>query len=332
MSSPVLLVDAMNLLARQHYALPLLRDETGRYTGAIYGILNTVQRLRTKYTDTIVFLWDGDPTHARVPSWRQKLLPSYKGGRLPSEGYAAMMSQRAPSHEFLQLLGYASYGVDGLEADDLIGLLTAQHGAAREVIILSRDKDYFQLITPNVSVLRPVAEAGGYKLITVQNFPKLYGGELSPKQYLNFLALAGDSTDNIKALKGIGPKTAMTMILAGVDPSRETFAQLPKAAKMQYQHLIPHWKDFHLAYQLIALPSDPYDPRIEAFAVDLANFPVERKPSQSIYQFVRKCGSYSLASMIAKRKEFYAPIDVTRPSAFHRHHQSPRRPLLGVPS
>lgn len=222
----MILVDAMALMYRSHFSFGpdhRMRTSTGEDTTVIFGFLSTLLSLLEV---------DPTPTHFLVvfdasgKTFRHELYSDYKGHRpeTPEEIRAAIPRLQ----ELLQAMGIAELRVPGVEADDVIGTI-AVRGVTEGMLvgIASPDKDFFQLLRDNLILLRPPKPQDALKAIaagqpratkyllrpfTKENFAEEWQG-LQPSQFVDILALMGDSSDNVPGVEGIGPKTAMMLLL-----------------------------------------------------------------------------------------------------------------------
>ena len=193
----LLLVDASSYLYRAFHALPDLRTKAGEATGAIYGVLNMLRRLHKDVpADYSACVFD-----AKGKTFRDDWYPEYKATRTPMPD--DLGAQIAPLYECIRAMGWPLVEVPGVEADDVIGTLAleARNQGVRSVIS-SGDKDLTQLVDPLVTMVNTMSnetfdEAG----VTAK-----FG--VKPEQMVDYLALIGDSIDNIPGVDKVGPKTA----------------------------------------------------------------------------------------------------------------------------
>jgi len=200
-SRPVLLlVDGSTYLHRAYHAHNSLSDRRGRPTGAIFGVVNALQKhQRLVRPDRVAIVMD-----APGPTFRNELYPEYKANRKPMEEDLRM--QIDPLHQIIKALGLPLLVVPGVEADDVIGTLAQQGKAAKmSVVILSGDKDMAQLVDEQVSLHDTLHEPWDSSGVQ-QKF------SLHPDQIIDYLALAGDSADNIPGVPKVGPKTAASWL------------------------------------------------------------------------------------------------------------------------
>ena len=203
----ILLIDGNSILNRAFYALPLLSDEKGRYTNAVFGFLRVLLKtLETEKPDGLAVAFD-----RKAPTFRHQLYEAYKGTRakMPEE----LAEQLPLMRQVLDKMNIAYLEQDGIEADDILGTLARR--AEREgiaVSILSGDRDLLQLATDQVKILLPSTKGG--KAETKEYYAKdvLAEYEVTPEEFIELKGLMGDTSDNIPGVAGIGIKTATAII------------------------------------------------------------------------------------------------------------------------
>lgn len=194
----LLLVDGSSYLYRAFHALPDLRNRFNEPTGAIHGVLNMLRRLHKDYqADYSACVFD-----AKGKTFRNELYPEYKAHRPPMPDDLA--AQIAPLHECIRAMGWPMLIVDGVEADDVIGTLAKQamHENMR-CIISTGDKDIAQLVSPQVTLINTMSN----EILDEGGVLAKFG--IPPVRMLDYLALVGDTADNIPGVEKVGPKTAL---------------------------------------------------------------------------------------------------------------------------
>jgi DNA polymerase-1 len=194
----LLLVDGSSYLYRAFHAMPDLRNAQGEPTGALRGVINMLRRLAADYkADYRACVFD-----AKGPTFRDDWYPDYKGHRPPMpEDLAA---QIAPIHDAVRALGWPLLMIEGVEADDVIGTLSAQATARGiDCVISTGDKDLAQLVNRHVTLVNTMSEE---KLDEAGVLAK-FG--VPPAGIVDYLALIGDSVDNVPGVDKCGPKTAV---------------------------------------------------------------------------------------------------------------------------
>lgn len=200
-------MDGHSLAYRAFFALPAENFTTavGQPTNAVYGFMSMLANT----------LRDEAPTHFAVAfdvsrkTWRAQEFPEYKANR--SKTPDEFKGQVELIGELLDAMHADRFAVDGFEADDVIATLATQAEAAGfEVLIVTGDRDSFQLITENVTVLYPTKGVSELTRFTPEKVVEKYG--LTPQQYPDFAALRGDPSDNLPGIPGVGEKTAAKWI------------------------------------------------------------------------------------------------------------------------
>jgi len=207
------LIDGYALLYRAFFALISrpLRNSRGENTSAVWGVVNFLLRLQQKYKPDYVG-W----VHDMGTSFREERYPEYKSTRekLDEELQADFDRAVERTGELLAALGIPLLGVPGYEADDVIGTLAVQAaGQGLTAVIVSGDKDFYQLIGPGVALLNP--GRGGPAGVDETWVDEANASErlgVPPSQVIDYLALVGDSSDNVPGVKGIGAKGAQQLL------------------------------------------------------------------------------------------------------------------------
>lgn len=194
----LLLVDGSSYLYRAFHALPDLRNRHNEPTGAIHGVLSMLRRLHKDYqADYSACVFD-----AKGKTFRDDLYPEYKAHRPPMPNDLA--AQIAPLHECIRAMGWPMLIINGVEADDVIGTLAKQavHENMR-CIISTGDKDIAQLVSPQVTLVNTMSN----EILDEAGVLAKFG--VTPARMLDYLALVGDTADNIPGVEKVGPKTAV---------------------------------------------------------------------------------------------------------------------------
>lgn len=203
----VLLIDGSNLAFRMYFALERtgLTSPSGKPSWAIFGFFKILLDIIEKEKpDTLIAAFD-----RKEPTFRHEAFDFYKANR-PDEMPEALALQWPEIKRGLALMGMNVIELIGYEADDLIGTLALQaENSNWEVLILSGDRDNFQLVNDKVKVLMPIAKSGTQLIGRAEVRVKM---GIYPEQVIDFKALAGDSSDNIPGVAGIGEKTATKLL------------------------------------------------------------------------------------------------------------------------
>jgi len=197
MSRPTLiLIDGSGYLYRAFHALPPLTNRTGEPTGALFGVFNMVRLALKQKPDYIAFVVD-----APGKTFRDDMYAEYKAHRAPMPD--DLVRQSAPMLEMIEALGLPILRVEGVEADDVIGTLAVQAQAqGMDVTVSTGDKDLAQLVTPHIRLINTMTNTTLDEAGVVAKFG------VRADQIVDYLALMGDSVDNVPGVEKCGPKTA----------------------------------------------------------------------------------------------------------------------------
>ena len=192
----LVLIDGSSYLFRAFHALPPLSNKAGEPTGALYGVVNMLRGTLKARPDRVAFVLD-----ASGPNFRHALYPAYKANRPPTP--PELKAQVEPMIAIVEALGIPLLRVPGVEADDVIGTLAREAAAAgMQVEISTGDKDFAQLVDPQVRLVNTMSNSVTDAAGVMEKFG------VRPEQIADFLALTGDSVDNIPGVDKCGPKTA----------------------------------------------------------------------------------------------------------------------------
>lgn len=254
MSKPFLLIDGSAYLYQAFYATSALNltNAQGEPTGAIYGFVNMLRKVLNQYQpQKVAVVFD-----AKGGSFRSELYADYKATResMPSD----LQKQIDPIHAIVNAMGIQTLVIDNVEADDVIGTLAKEAEQLNyPVLIHSGDKDMAQLVSPLVSLLNTKNDA----LLTPDGVLEKFG--VPPSKIIDFLALKGDSSDNIPGVPSIGDKSATTLLTYFEDLNDlfhrideiETLKNL-RGAKSIKQKLIDNKDLAFLSYQLATIKTN----------------------------------------------------------------------------
>ncbi|MCE9966954.1 DNA polymerase I, partial [Lelliottia amnigena] len=249
--NPLILVDGSSYLYRAYHAFPPLTNSAGLPTGAMYGVLNMLRSLILQY----------QPSHAAVvfdakgKTFRDELFEDYKSHRPPMPD--DLRAQIEPLHAMVKAMGLPLLAVSGVEADDVIGTLAREaEKLGRPVLISTGDKDMAQLVTPGITLINTMTNTilGPDEVVTKYGVP--------PELIIDFLALMGDSSDNIPGVPGVGEKTAQALLqgLGGLDT---LYAESDKIAGLTFRgaktiaaKLEQNKEVAYLSYKLATIKTD----------------------------------------------------------------------------
>ena len=195
--APLVLVDGSSYLFRAFHAMPNLSTSSGFPTGAIFGVINMLRRLANDFEGSpVAVVFD-----ASGKTFRNDIYPEYKANRPPMPD--ELRQQVEPIHDIIGAMGIPLLVVPGVEADDVIGTLAAQATASkRRTVISTSDKDMAQLVSEHVTLVNTMSETA----MDRDGVFEKYG--VHPGHIVDYLALMGDSVDNIPGVPKVGPKTA----------------------------------------------------------------------------------------------------------------------------
>lgn len=222
-TTPFILVDGSSYLFRAYHAPPHLTNSAGEPTGAIYGVVNMLRSLLKQYQPShMAVVFD-----AKGPTFRNELYAEYKANRPPMPEDLA--GQIEPLHQIVRAMGLPLISIPGVEADDVIGTLSRQASqAGRETVISTGDKDMAQLVDQHVTLVNTMTNT----VTDVDHVGEKFGVE--PDQIIDYLALMGDSSDNIPGLPGVGDKTAQK-ILQGMGSIEAMLANPEKLRELKFR-------------------------------------------------------------------------------------------------
>lgn len=208
-SQTLYLLDAMALAYRSHFIFisrPLINSK-GQNTSAAYGFTMALLKLIEEHKmDHIIVVFDAI---GEGGTFRDEIYAQYKAHRSPMPEDLADNIPRIK--RIVNALDIPVVEIGGVEADDVIGTLARRAEAeGADVVIVSPDKDFQQLLTPRISIFRPAHRGEEFDPITPESFREKFGVE--PRQFIDILALMGDSSDNVPGVPGIGEKTATQLI------------------------------------------------------------------------------------------------------------------------
>jgi len=258
---PLILVDGSSYLFRAFHALPPLESSRGQPTGAIYGVINMLKKLLDEYHPVhLAVVFD-----AKGKTFRNDLYSEYKANRPP---------MIEPIHQIVDALGFPRIIVPGVEADDVIGTLARQAEAAgHQVLISTGDKDLAQLVTDNISLINTMNNF----ISTPKSVIEKFG--VPANQIIDYLALIGDTADNIPGIPKVGPKTAVKWLAQYLSVENIiTHADEFKGKVGEY--LRENLQQLPLSYQLATIVCDL---QLEQTAGDLLLNPPNNDELKSLY-------------------------------------------------
>ena len=289
------LIDGYALIYRAFFAMISrpLRTARGENTSAVWGAVNFILRLREKYKPDYL-AW----VHDMGSSFREERYPDYKSTRekLDEELQADFDSSVRRVTQLLAAFRIPLLGVPGYEADDVIGTIAArampEHGV--EAVIVSGDKDFYQLIGPGVSLLNPGrgGPAGVDEVwVDESNASERLG--VPPSQVIDYLALVGDTSDNVPGVKGVGEKTAQKLLQEYGDLDEILARAGDLTAKRPREALLANADNARLSRELVTIMKDvPVE-------FDLAAMQLKEPDTPALVPLLTELEFYSLVRRFA---------------------------------
>ncbi|QCI17818.1 5'-3' exonuclease [Buchnera aphidicola (Acyrthosiphon lactucae)] len=201
-NNPVIIIDGSLYLYSSYYAFRDFQNTSGEPFGAIYGMLKMIDNILKKYKNSKKFIIIFDSSKK---TFRKKIFKEYKNNRPPMPN--SLYIQIQPLFEILKKIGIKVLTIPGIEADDIIGSLSYKlEKKGEKILIISHDKDMLQLVTNDINIFNKKDN----RIITPEIIKEKYG--IKPKEFIDFLALMGDVSDNIPGVPKIGIKTALSLL------------------------------------------------------------------------------------------------------------------------
>jgi DNA polymerase I len=286
----LLLIDANSIIHRSFHALPPFTGPDGRPTGALYGIsAMMLTLLRTAKPDYAAALFDRPE-----PTFRDKKYAEYKGKRPPTAD--ELVSQIIEARKLFEAFGIKVFEKAGFEADDLIATLAEKFRREKDiqVVILTGDRDTLQLVEDDKVVVKIFNKGVSDTTIYDENAViEKYG--LKPNQLIDYKALVGDNSDNIKGVPGIGPKTA-TELIKKYRTLEKVFAAIPGDEKLE-KRLGPFRAEAELSKELVILERNV---PVELGSLDDLAL---HESQESIGEYFKTLGSATLLKRLANQDE-----------------------------
>lgn len=251
MKNKLVLIDGNAIIHRSYHAYPkTLTTSSGELTNAVYGFASTILNVVNSF----------EPTHVTVafdvkgPTFRHEKYIGYKASRPPMDD--ELVGQLSRVREFVDVLGVPRFGIEGYEADDVIGTIAmqAKNNGGFEVVVVTGDKDILQLLEPDVDVFFP---ARGRSIVAKTYNVKIFEDEwkFEPLKLIDFKALAGDNSDEIPGVRGVGPKTATDLIVrfGGLDGIYENLGEIRESVRKK---LIVDKESAYMSKELATIVKD----------------------------------------------------------------------------
>ncbi|OUS27346.1 DNA polymerase I [Gammaproteobacteria bacterium 45_16_T64] len=266
---PLVLVDGSSYLYRAFHALPPLITSSGQPTGAIKGVLNMMKRLMKDYqSDRVAVIFD-----AKGKTFRDDMYPEYKANRPPMPD--DLRSQIEPLHQCIKAMGFPMLIIDGVEADDVIGTLCAEASEKGvNTVVSTGDKDMAQLVTEYVTLANTMTDT----VMDIEGVKEKFG--IPPEQIIDYLALMGDTVDNIPGVPKCGPKTAVKW-LAQFGSLDEVIARADEVKGKIGENLRNSLEQLPLSYDLATIKLDV---ELDVGIDDLSMQPADNSALLALYK------------------------------------------------
>lgn len=275
------IIDTFGFFFRLYYAMSSLRTRDGKPSGMVHGFANFIDSLKSEFeSDYIIFALDG-----KGKTFRSEIDPNYKMNRqTPPDG---LLAQLPVCIQMIKDMGLCAIEKEGYEADDIIASVVKNYKDKLEIRIVTHDKDLYQLISENVSIY----SAAKKELYDRKGCFEKYG--VYPEQIRDFLAMVGDSADNIPGVKGIGEKGAKKL-LDEFGSLEQIYANLDKVLNDRTKLMLTQGKESAIISKKLATLYDD----IEAPSLSSAKFP-DKNPLLKITQILK---DYNLSRLLNSLK------------------------------
>ncbi|MFZ6015504.1 MAG: DNA polymerase I [Patescibacteria group bacterium] len=300
-----LVIDANALIHRAWHALPPMTAPDGKLVNAVYGFTAVlIKILAQERPDVLAVCWD-----TAALTFRHEALETYKATRVKQD--QAFYDQFDDVKDVVEVLGGTNMELDGYEADDLLGTLAVKlEKDGFKVLLLTGDKDAWQLISKNVSVVAFKKGVSETVIYTPESLLEITG--LRPDQVVDFKAVRGDASDNIPGIKGIGEKT-MTELLQKYDNLKGIF----KAAKDEKSDMKPAVRQKLLEGEQVAMETLPIVRIVTDVPIKVANKDLLRRPvsQEDVVALFARFGFKSLIARLFNKHEARSAEHGERPTS-----------------
>ena len=281
----ITIIDTFGFFFRLYYAMSGLKTKDGKPSGMVSGFASFIANLSKEFkSDYIIFALD-----SKGKTFRSDIDPNYKTNRQAPP--PALLQQLPVCIEMIEKMGLYSLGREGYEADDLIASVVKKHGATHKINIVTSDKDLYQLIGENVKIY----SHGKKMLYGREECLQRYG--VYPEQIVDFLAICGDSADNIPGVRGIGDKGAKKLLdeWGSLEGIYSNLDRLPQNKQREY--LIEGKQSAYISKRLATL----YD-ELEIPPLEDAKFP-QQNPLFKIREILKDYALNRLLSALSLQEQ-----------------------------
>ena len=242
--TPLILVDGSSYLYRAYHALPPLMSSKNQPTGAIRGVISMVKKILLDHPNSpLAVIFD-----AKGKTFRHEMYREYKANRPPMP--EDLVEQIEPINQIIEALGIKLLSIEGVEADDVIGTLAQEASEAGiDTVISTGDKDMTQLVNKHIKVVNTMNS----ELLDEKGVEKKFG--VKPELIIDYLALVGDSSDNVPGVEKVGPKTAVKWLIeyGNLD---EIIKNADKISGKVGENLRNGLDQLHLSKELVTIKKD----------------------------------------------------------------------------
>ncbi len=300
-SSPTVYIDGRGLMYRAFYAFKDGKDLEGRPNGMLQGFMMLLMDAMRAGATNYVVVWDScDEAGRGAGTWRHRYFPEYKANRVDSKKDAdreAIYQQYPTLCKMIDAIGIPQTMIPDLEADDIIGILCNRPGRHK---IFSKDEDFYQLLSPRVSILQP-AGGGATREVTPESVLAEHGVDV--RRWATFKALCGDPSDNYKGLPGCGPVKAKKYLDSGF-----TWEGGPDEIVRKFPEIKPHVQYLRTCYELAYIPrkadyfrfSDSVKIALTSLLTEYENGPERRSTDEGALRDI--CNDWDLSIIWERRR------------------------------
>ncbi|MFK5893357.1 MAG: DNA polymerase I [Pseudomonadota bacterium] len=272
----LILVDGSSYLYRAFHAMPDLTNSKGQSTGAVYGVINMLKRLKNDYpVNQMGIIFD-----AKGKTFRDDMYPDYKANRpsMPDE----LRGQIEPLHELIKALGFPLIAITGVEADDVIGTLAQQaEKMGMDTVISTGDKDLAQLVTKHISLIDTMKN----QALDIDAVEEKFG--VTPEQIIDYLALVGDTSDNVPGVPKVGPKTAVKW-LKQYQSVENIIEKADEFGGKVGENLRNSIEQLKLSYQLVTIKCDVLIDKHQSLAETIEQLQLNNPDNEKIKQLYKQ--------------------------------------------
>ncbi|MBN2479065.1 MAG: DNA polymerase I [Parachlamydiales bacterium] len=284
----IFIIDAVNYLFRSYYAIGPMTNKEGISTSALYGFIRSVNKLKKDFNpEYMVAVFDG-------PDNKKKRLEVYSEYKMNRKGAPQdLFPQFEMAFEYCQMAGIPALCIEGYEADDTMATIADfSEKNSMETYLCTSDKDLFQMVSPNVFVLNVHKDN---LIFDEKKVEEKYG--IKPKQFLDYLAIVGDTSDNIPGIQGFGPKAA-TALLTEYQTLENLLENAQNLSEKKKEILIKETENAKMSKKLATLHLDVKIPK------DLEFYKLKEEKKDLLDNFFKQMNFLSLLKESVEKENF----------------------------